>query len=57
MKKVKSEYQSCAYCVHRKECWNSEAYADEWRGTGKKPYPSDVKCEVRFNYDKTKGLS
>lgn len=28
MKKVKSEYQSCAYCVNRSECWNSASYSD-----------------------------
>ena len=50
MKKVKSEYQSCAYCVHRSECWNSAFYSDRVE-CGKKLYPKECKCEMRFSFD------
>ena len=54
MKKVKSPRQSCAYCVHRSECWNSSYYSDNGE-YGKKPYPRDVKCETQFSFDKSMG--
>lgn len=54
MKKVKSEYQSCAYCVRRSKCWNPESYSDRG-GCGKKPYPRDCKCETQFSFDKSIG--
>lgn len=53
-KKVKSEYQSCAYCVHRSKCWNSASYSDRG-GCGKKPYPRNCKCETQFSFDKSIG--
>lgn len=54
MKKVESEYQSCAYCVHRSECWNFASYSDMGERR-KKPYPRDCKCETRFSFDKNMG--
>lgn len=54
MKKVKSQYQSCAFCVRRSECWKSAFYSDGGVN-GKKPYPSDCRCETRFKFDKSIG--
>lgn len=54
MKKVKSEYQSCAYCVHRSECWNPASYSDMGK-RGKKPYPRDCNCETWFSFDESIG--
>ena len=54
MEKVKSRYQSCAFCVRRSECWKSEAYSDGGEG-GKKPYPSDYRFKTRFKFDKSIG--
>ena len=48
--KPRGDYDSCAFCLHRSECWGGEAYSDA--GGGKKPYPSTVKCTVRFKFDK-----
>lgn len=48
--KPRGNYDSCAFCLHRSECWGGEAYSDA--GGGKKPYHSTVKCTVRFKFDK-----